>query len=254
MLIAGFSDKAGRRPAYVLCFTIYIISNIVLALQNNYTALLIFRMIQAGGSSGTVALANGLVGDCIISAERGQYVAFTSIASILGPSLSPVLGGILTQYLGWHWIFWFLLILSVSFFIPYFLFQPETCRNLVGDGSIPPPRTSWNITDVIRHKHRAQKGLAVDQEKMRHLRQNYKFTFPNPLRTLTILTQAETAILLISSSWAFAAFYAVSAGTSSSFYDIYGFNELQISLIFVRGHRPPHVTLLKVTDTRDSSR
>jgi hypothetical protein len=30
MMIAGFSDTAGRRPAYILCFTIYMISNLAL--------------------------------------------------------------------------------------------------------------------------------------------------------------------------------------------------------------------------------
>lgn len=103
MMIAGFSDKAGRRPAYFICFIIYIISNLALALQNNYTALLILRMVQSAGSSGTVALVNGLVGDCIVSSDRGQYIAYAAIGSILGPTLSPILGGLLSQYLGWHW-------------------------------------------------------------------------------------------------------------------------------------------------------
>lgn len=103
MMIAGFSDKAGRRPAYFICFTIYILANLALALQNDYVALLVLRMVQAAGSSGTVALANGMVGDCIVSSDRGQYIAFASLGSILGPTLSPVLGGLLSEYLDWHW-------------------------------------------------------------------------------------------------------------------------------------------------------
>ena len=103
MMIAGFSDKAGRRPAYCICFVIYIIANLALALQNNYVALLILRMLQSAGSSGTVALAQGLVGDCVVSSDRGKYVAYASLGSLLGPALGPVLGGLLSQYLGWHW-------------------------------------------------------------------------------------------------------------------------------------------------------
>ena len=102
-MIAGFSDRAGRKPAYIACFSIYMIANLALALQNNYTALLLLRMLQAGGSSGTIVLSNGLVGDLIPSSERGQYIAFASIGLILGPSLSPILGGNISQFLGWHW-------------------------------------------------------------------------------------------------------------------------------------------------------
>lgn len=58
MFIGGFSDTAGRRPAYIICFVLYIAADIALALQNNYVALLVLRMVQSGGSSGTVALAN----------------------------------------------------------------------------------------------------------------------------------------------------------------------------------------------------
>jgi len=37
----------------MVCFIIYIAADIALALQNNYVALLILRMVQSGGSSGT---------------------------------------------------------------------------------------------------------------------------------------------------------------------------------------------------------
>jgi MFS family permease len=102
MMIAGFSDKVGRRPAYIICFTIYIIVNLGLALQNNYAALLVLRCLQSAGSSGMVALVNGVVGDLITSSERGAYVAFAQLGSMLGPTLSPILGGLIGQYAGWH--------------------------------------------------------------------------------------------------------------------------------------------------------
>ncbi|KAF2773603.1 MFS general substrate transporter [Teratosphaeria nubilosa] len=233
MMIAGFSDKAGRRPAYFICFTIYIIANLALSLQDNYYALLFLRMLQSGGSSGTVALANGLVGDTVTSVERGQYVAFASLSSMLGPTLSPVLGGVISQYAGWHWIFWFLFILSIVFFIPFALFLPETCRKIVGDGSVPPPWTSANLTDKWRFQNRAKRGIEVDLEKEAELRKNYKISAPNPVGTLIVLADFETAIILISIGLAFSCFYALSTGASVAFGRLYGFDDLYVSLMFL---------------------
>lgn len=233
MMIAGFSDHAGRRPAYMICFTIYMVANLGLGLQNSYVALLVLRMLQSGGSSGTIALAQGVVGDIITSAERGQYVAFASISSILGPTLSPILGGVLSQYLGWHSVFWFLLIFSGCFFVPLLLFHPETCRNVVGDGSIPPPKLSMNISDNIRHANRAKAGVPVDEAKRDALRKNYKLALPNPLGTLIVLTDLESSLILFPAGFALACFYAVSTGASAAFHTVYGFDDLYVSFMFI---------------------
>lgn len=194
---------------YIFCFTIFTAANIGLALQNNYAALLVLRMLQSAGSSGTVALANGVVGDIITSAERGTYVAFASLGGLLGPMIAPILGGIIGQYAGWHWIFWFLLIFSAAVFIPLILFMPETCRNVVDNGTIPPPLLSQNITDAIRHRHRAQQGLTFDQAKQEQIAQKYRFRLPNPLSTLRVLLDVESAILLVCTGLGIGCFYAI---------------------------------------------
>lgn len=59
-------------------------------------------MVQSAGSSGTVALASAVAADVATSAERGTYIAITSLTGILAPSLGPILGGVLSQDAGWH--------------------------------------------------------------------------------------------------------------------------------------------------------
>lgn len=90
-VFGDLADMTGRRPAYVLGFIIYIGlafhrqprqfllilkpgANIGLALQNNYVALLVLRCLQSTGSSGTVALGNGVVADIASSGERGKFM------------------------------------------------------------------------------------------------------------------------------------------------------------------------------------
>ena len=233
MMIAGFADSMGRRPAYIICFVIYLAANLGLALQNSYPALMVFRCVQSGGSSSTVALANGLVGDIITSTERGSYIAYASLGSMLGPSLSPIIGGLISQYLDWHWLFWFLLIFGGTFFVFLFLFQPETCRQVVDDGSIPPPLLNWSVTDWIRHRHRRSRGEPVEREKMIDLRENNTTRFPNPLPSLKVLLDKETALILIAIAFIFACLYALMTGSTTSFQEIYHFNSIEVALMYL---------------------
>lgn len=233
MMIAGFSDGAGRRPAYIYCFIVYIVANVALALQRDYAALLVLRCLQSAGSSGTVALCNGVVADLVTSAERGIYVGYTSVASILGPIVGPIIGGVISQYLGWWWIFWFLTIWSVVYFIPFFLFLPETCRKVVGDGSIPPPKLNQSLTGIIREKRRVKAGIAVDATQQEAVRKNYRLGFPNPLPTLLIAGDKESGLILFCSGLLVAVLYAVTTGIPYLFDKIYGFNELQLGLVYI---------------------
>jgi MFS family permease len=70
----GLADTMGRRPVYILLFIIYLGANIGLALQRSFAALLILRMLQSTGSSGVIALANGVVADIAHAGERGLYM------------------------------------------------------------------------------------------------------------------------------------------------------------------------------------
>ena len=232
-LVAGFSDNAGRRPAYIFCFVVYIAANIGLALQNNYAALLVLRCIQSAGSSGTVALAVGVVADIAPSSDRGVYIGFASVGAILGPTVSPLIGGLLSQFLNWKWIFWFLTIFAASFFLPLMLFFPETGRKVVGDGSVPPPMLNRSLISFLKERKRAKSGVVFNSEQQDELRRNYRLRFPNPLATLPVVTNKLAGLLLFSNGLILASAYAVLIGIPSQFKIIYGFNDLQISLCYI---------------------
>ncbi len=82
--IAGLSDGAGRRPAFAVSFIIYLGANIGLALQSNYAALLVLRLLQSAGSSSTIALGTAVVADIATTAERGLFVGWVSSGQFLG--------------------------------------------------------------------------------------------------------------------------------------------------------------------------
>ncbi|OOF91576.1 hypothetical protein ASPCADRAFT_399934 [Aspergillus carbonarius ITEM 5010] len=224
--MGSFADQAGRRPAYILCFGIYIVGNLALALQHSYPALLILRAMQSCGSSGTVALASAVAADVITSAERGTYMGITSLGIILAPSVGPLLGGLLSQYLGWQAIFWFLAIASSIFFLPLLLFFPETCRNIVGDGSIVPQ--GWNRSVLVWYRQQHSPGSPLPTSPVKE-----RIALPNPLSTLRLLLHRPTGFVLLSNGLLFASYYAVTAGIPSQFKDLYQMNDLAIGLVFI---------------------
>lgn len=87
-IFGDLADMTGRRPTYMIGFCIYIGANIGLAMQNNYTALLILRCLQSTGSSGTVALGSGVVADIASSGERGTFMGKIDACSPLNSFLT----------------------------------------------------------------------------------------------------------------------------------------------------------------------
>jgi hypothetical protein len=217
----------------MICFVLYIAANVGLALQNNYAALLILRCLQSAGSSGTVALASAVAADIVTTAELGSYISFAAAVPMLAPSIGPIIGGVIATFAGWHWIFWFLLILSLLVAIPFAIFFPETCRKIVADGSIPPP--AWNKCYLnIREERKALlKGTPIKYAERDELAQTRHIRFPNPFTTILLLLQKECGFALLYSAFLSCTYYATMSLIPSQFGSIYKFNDLQVSLCYI---------------------
>jgi hypothetical protein len=231
--IGGFSDEAGRRPSYVICFVIYVAANIGLGVQNSCPALMVLRCIQSAGSSGAVALANAVVADLVTSQERGIYVSYMSIAPQADPAWGPVISVLLVQYLGWHAIFWFLLIVSGVILIPFLLLFPETCREVVDDGSVPPPEWDRCYTNYILEHRLGGAGEVASHAEREGPVKKRKLRFPNPLRTVRIIFMKESGFALWYIAIVCCGLYATTVLIPDQFGSVYNFNELHISLCYL---------------------
>ncbi|RFU79725.1 major facilitator superfamily domain, general substrate transporter [Trichoderma arundinaceum] len=226
------ADIAGRRPAYLISFIIYITANIGLANQSSYPALFILRCLQSSGSGGTYALNSGVIADISTTAERGKYMGAAQSGIMLGPAIGPILGGVLAEYLGWRSIFWFLTICGSIYLIIFAITFPETARKVVGNGSIPP--TAWwsrsLLNEFARRKAAAEKGnntAASAPPKPCELR------FPNPLKTLFIIGEKDCAVTLFYNAIIYTSWYTITANLSNLLSEIYRLDTLQIGLCYI---------------------
>jgi len=239
MFFGDLADMAGRRPAYIIAFTIYFFANLGLALQNRYAGLFVLRAVQSTGSSGTIALGNGVMADIVTSAERGGYIGWVQSGVQIGPAVAPTIGGVLAQFLGWRAIFWFLLICGGTYLIAYFIFIPETGRNVVGDGSIPPEGWNRSLVNCLQNQKAKAKGLTrtVSQEEKRlagiELAKTRKLGFPNPLKALRIIVEKDVAFILFFTSLMVTGFQCLMISLPSILKATYGFSDLKIGLCYM---------------------
>lgn len=205
-----------------------------LTVQHSYLGLLILRCFQSAGSSAMVALCQGIVADVATAADRGTYVAYASVSTILGPTLSPVIGGLLSQYFGWRAIFWFLAAFAAPVFALILLFLPETCHKIVGNGSIP-SSSFYHMTlhEWFRGEKRLARDVGVSEEHEGLLTEKPSIKFPNPLTTLKILSNKEALLLMGFVGIVFGIHYLVLSTIPFRYGDMYEFGETQLGLIYV---------------------
>ncbi|KAH8732878.1 major facilitator superfamily domain-containing protein [Phaeosphaeriaceae sp. PMI808] len=230
--IGTMSDNNGRRLSFIVCFVIFTIGNIGLALQTNYVALLILRMVQAVGCTATIALAFAVVADVATSAERGKYMGYAGAGLIMGPAFGPTIGGLLAQYLGWRSIFWFLAIFSAVLLALFIFLFPETCRNVVGNGSIPAQGINQSVIGWWQQrKLNEASGTGARMQKAKLERR--KVGFPNPLATFRIITEKESGIILFYNGLFLTGLMVTVSAIPDLFSKAYHLNELEIGLCYI---------------------
>ena len=147
--------------------------------------------------------------------------------AFIGQSLGPVLGGVLSAFLGWRSIFWLLTIFAAVFLTLYVILVPETCRSIVGNGSIPPPALNRTVFQVYQ---RSKAPNSRESDVLEPHISKKPIRFPNPLATLKICLEKEAGILLLYAGIISAGLATITTGLPSQLHDIYHFNDLQIGL------------------------
>jgi len=105
-LYGKLSDQYGRKPLIYAAVGIFLAGSVLAALAQTMTQLILFRAVQGLGAGGLLPLVQITIGDVVSPRERGRYQGLFG-AVFTGCSVAgPVLGGIITDALSWHWIFY----------------------------------------------------------------------------------------------------------------------------------------------------
>ncbi|KAK5288822.1 Synaptic vesicle transporter SVOP [Cryomyces antarcticus] len=126
MIFAPLSEIVGRRPIYASTLLLAVVFIIPGAVAKNIETLLVTRALDGIAFSAPMTLVGGTLADLWRTEERGVPMAAFSAAPFIGPAIGPLVGGFLSDALGWRWLYWMQLILSGIVYILITLTVPET--------------------------------------------------------------------------------------------------------------------------------
>ena len=105
-LYGKLSDSFGRKPAFFTSILIFLAGSMLCGLSRDMTQLIVFRTVQGLGAGGLITLSQTVVGDVVSPRERGRYQGLFAGVFAVCSVAGPLLGGLITQALSWHWIFY----------------------------------------------------------------------------------------------------------------------------------------------------
>ena len=107
--LGRMADIIGRKKVFFYGILIFTISTFVILFAWNIKILIFLRTLQGVASAMIFSTSLAIITSVFQPGERGRAMGINITAVYLGLSLGPVIGGILTQYLGWKSIFAFLI-------------------------------------------------------------------------------------------------------------------------------------------------
>lgn len=233
--VASLSDTYGRRVTSISALVVYLAVNIGLALQSSYPALMTLRCLQSFGSSTASIICTSVAADVVPRAERGRYVIYSTLGVTVGPAVGPIIGGILTQFLNWRSTFWFLVIFAGVMTLLMLVFVPETCRAVVGNGSISPPWWNMPVVQCIRRKKEPsdKEPPSEPPSPVECGKPPAPPHRPTPLDSIKVALERETGAIIFSTTLLYCGYTAVLSTLPSQLEQKYGFNALQVGLCYI---------------------
>ncbi len=95
----------GRKRYLIFSITLFTISSFLCGSAWSLNSLIFFRIFQGIGGGALQPISQSILFETFPPHQRGMAMAIFGIGIMFGPIMGPLLGGLITDYWSWHWVF-----------------------------------------------------------------------------------------------------------------------------------------------------
>ena len=128
LLYGPLSDRFGRRPVVLAGTGLFCLGSLIGAFASSPEILIIGRVLQAAGSAAGLVLTRAIVHDVYGRERSAAVLAYVTMVMVFVPMLSPLVGGLLIDHIGWRAIFGLCAATGAVALVLLLLELPETNR------------------------------------------------------------------------------------------------------------------------------
>lgn len=123
------SARFGRKRVFLTALAGFTVSSFFCGLADSLTFEVIARIAQGASGAFIIPLSQAIVLDSYPAAQQGRAMALWGMGSVFGSVIGPTIGGYVTEYFSWRYIFYMNLPLGLIAWLGMAAFVPETKRH-----------------------------------------------------------------------------------------------------------------------------
>jgi MFS transporter, DHA2 family, multidrug resistance protein len=130
--VGWLAVRFGRKRIFIISAAGFTAASVLCGAAQGINDMVAYRLLQGVFGAALVPLSQAVMMDIYPPEKRGQAMAIWGMGVMLGPIMGPTLGGWLTEYYSWRWVFLINLPFGIATVLGLMAYMPDTKPRVMG--------------------------------------------------------------------------------------------------------------------------